>query len=71
MAVHQFLRRLVENVFASPADVNFRAEPQIILGHFLAEPGAAARHQNALALQQPVAKHRNHLILPHACLEEG
>ena len=68
--VHQLLRRVVEHILAAAADIDFGAEAQIVLGHFLAEAGAAAGHENALALQQVVAKHRMHHVL-RGCVLPG
>jgi hypothetical protein len=51
-------RRLLQHLAATPADGKLCAELEEAPAHALAEPGAAAGDQDALAGQQIRAKHR-------------
>ena len=55
--VGQFHRRRVAHRLAPAADDDLRAQFDEPRGHLLAEAGAAAGHEDALVLQQPVLEH--------------
>ncbi len=63
VACTQFGGRGIEHLGASPADDDVCAELQVATGDALAQAGAAAGHEDALALQQVGTKHRS-LSLP-------
>ena len=54
---HEFGGGRLAHRFAPPADEDFGAESEKFFGHALAQPGAAAGHQDAPAAQQSVVEH--------------
>ena len=54
---HQFGGGLLADAFAAAADVDFRAKAEKLRGHGLAEPCAAAGHQDFAAREKSICKH--------------